>query len=171
MWRARSSPRRRPATRQAGQLSRQLVRREEREPRKVSSGSSSPDCRHPRDVRYRTHRDQIGEPRRRRNLFWDTHLMERTAGNVYLASVPFAEKPIEEIKAVHRRRARKKRTIKKKIANAVGAAFTVSYTHLDVYKRQIQQCASVVHGAAGPKQLAVWADVDAAPVVPAEVRA
>jgi uncharacterized protein VirK/YbjX len=61
------------------------------------------------------------------NLFWDTHLMQRTAGNVYLASVPFAEKPMEEIKAVHRRRARKKRTIKKQIANAVGAAFTSQF--------------------------------------------
>jgi uncharacterized protein VirK/YbjX len=62
------------------------------------------------------------------NLFWDTHLMERTAANVYLASVPFAEKPIKKVKAVHRRRARKKRTIKKQIANAVGAAFTSQFS-------------------------------------------
>jgi uncharacterized protein len=60
--------------------------------------------------------------------FWNTHFMERTAGNAYLASMPFAEKPIEEIKAVHRRRARKKRTIKKQIANAVGAAFTSQFS-------------------------------------------
>jgi uncharacterized protein len=64
----------------------------------------------------------------RYDLFWDTHLMERTAGNVYLASAPFAEKPIEDVKSVHRRRAKKKREVKKKIANAVGTAFASQFS-------------------------------------------
>src|SRR4030095_14026886 len=53
-----------------------------------------------------------------------------------------------------------------------GAALRSDRTHIAVTLRgAVEQRASVVHGAAGPEQLAVGADIGSALPVPAEVRA
>jgi len=53
-----------------------------------------------------------------------------------------------------------------------GAAFGSQRAGVAVaFRGTIESSASVVHCATGPEQLAIWADVDAASLVPPEVRA
>jgi uncharacterized protein VirK/YbjX len=57
------------------------------------------------------------------DAFWQTFLIEQRGVPIFTIQVPFAEKPLEQVSATHRRRARNKRRLKKQIADSVGATF------------------------------------------------
>ena len=61
------------------------------------------------------------------DAFWKTFLFNKNAANIYEARIPLPEKPLEQIKRDHRRRALLKRRLKKQIGENVGAAFVKDF--------------------------------------------
>jgi uncharacterized protein VirK/YbjX len=61
------------------------------------------------------------------NAFWETYLVRQKGASIYTIPIPFPERPTDQVSAAHRRRAKRKRRIKKQIADAVGAAFANNF--------------------------------------------
>jgi hypothetical protein len=57
------------------------------------------------------------------DAFWEKHLVRNKPANIYIISIPFPEKPIEQISATHRRRTRMKRRLRKQIGATIGETF------------------------------------------------
>lgn len=61
------------------------------------------------------------------DVFWKSHLVCDDDTKFYTIPVPFPGKSLDQLSAAHRRRARKKRQLKKDIADRVGEAFAVRF--------------------------------------------
>jgi uncharacterized protein len=61
------------------------------------------------------------------DAFWETYSVNERGANIYGISVPFRQKPLEEIAVHHRRRTRRKRQFKKNIADVVSDAFAKKF--------------------------------------------
>ena len=61
------------------------------------------------------------------DAFWETYLVQKKSAVIYTITVPFPDKPIEQVNAAHRRRARLKRRLRKQIADSVGATFAKNF--------------------------------------------
>ena len=61
------------------------------------------------------------------DAFWETFVVKKRGADIYEISVPFPQKPFEQIKIVHRRRTRLKRRFKNQIAASVGGVFAEKF--------------------------------------------
>jgi uncharacterized protein VirK/YbjX len=61
------------------------------------------------------------------DTFWETFQDNKKRSSVYEISVPFGEKPLEQLKTKYRNRARLKRRLKNEIAASIGAAFASKF--------------------------------------------
>jgi uncharacterized protein VirK/YbjX len=68
------------------------------------------------------------------DVFWETFAVKKRGADIYTISVPFPQKPFEDIKIDHRRRTRRKRQFKDRIAGSVGAAFSKKFLTADQAK-------------------------------------
>ncbi len=62
------------------------------------------------------------------DAFWASFPVEKSKADIFLIPVPFPEKPLGQVSAAHRRRARNKRRQRKKIADCVGATFAKNFS-------------------------------------------
>jgi uncharacterized protein VirK/YbjX len=61
------------------------------------------------------------------DAFWNKFFFNKNAANIYEAHIPLPEKPLEQFRRDHRRRAVLKRRIKKQIAEHAGATFAKDF--------------------------------------------
>ena len=61
------------------------------------------------------------------DAFWNKFFFNKNAANIYEAHIPLPEKPLEQFRRDHRRRAVLKRRIKKQIAEHAGATFAKNF--------------------------------------------
>jgi uncharacterized protein VirK/YbjX len=61
------------------------------------------------------------------DAFWETFPVTKGSTNFYVITVPFPEKPLDQIGRSHRRRTKAKRRLKKQIAEGAAAAFTKKF--------------------------------------------
>jgi hypothetical protein len=54
-------------------------------------------------------------------------LAQKNSFGLYELSIPFPEKPMEQVKAIHRRRTKRKRDLKRKVEQTVGATFAATF--------------------------------------------